>query len=327
MKRIILLLCILCLSVPIVAQDDLTETYEFETGTTIDYPKGWEAEEVDGLVIIASNDNRQIIVVDYPIVSVLPEDLEQVATGAVEVLANTLLGTEINPDDIYTFELDNRVVTAYDINFSVSGFVYAIEFTNGAIGMIVTAEIDNDLSLDILSSFDNSQELTNDVALPIGRNSVVRDVPTVFLFESNQRFIYPANWIVNARRRDTLEYTTLSAPDNDDVTVQLFDLSQTITKGTELEEALSTVEDINWEDDFDFAIDNDFEPYVFGDRDAIQYELEVDGSQGSLIILRYSDDNIGMVAIFGEDIADYELDIIQIIGSFNNLGAVLDYMR
>lgn len=326
MKRILVLLVILCLSVPILAQADLTETYEFETGTTISYPKSWVAEEADQLVIISSNSNQQVIVVDYPIVSTFPEDLEEVAASAVEVLANTLLDTTINPDDIYTFELDNRIVTAYDINLAISGYVYAIEFTNGAIGILVTVEMNDDLSIDILSSYDNSQEVTNDVAVPVGRNSVARDVPTVFLFQSNQRFIYPPNWEVNARQRDTLEYTILSAPDNADVTVQVFDLSQTITKGTDLEEALDSM-DINWENDFGFIINSDFEPYIFGDRDAIQYDLALENGEGSLIILRYSDDNIGMVAVFGDDLAAYQADINQIIGSFNNLGAILDFLR
>lgn len=324
MKRFLILI-LLCLWVLPVAGQDLDARYEFETGTVIDYPSDWTDEEADQLLILAAPNSSQIIVLDYPVVNIfLTENPEFSASDAVESITNELLGDEIDPTEIYSFELDGREVTAYDIELAVSGNVYAIEFSNGALGILVLVAIEEDLGLDILASFDNTEEVQNDVAIP--SNSVTRNVPGAYIFQADGRFILPANWGIEARLLDEIEYAVLSAPDGDNATVMLFDLSNTLTSGTDLDVVLDEL-DIDWDDDFSFEIDNSADAYAFGDREAIRYELSVDGQDGSLIILRFTNNAIGLVAIYGDDTDNYAQDINQLVGSFNNLGSLLEFIN
>ena len=326
MKRFFALLLLLVLVFPVIAQSDDFDTYEFETGTTLDYPDDWDSELVDGILVLTDSDTSQVLAIDYPFVFTLSDDGEEpTLEEAVEILTNILLDTTIDTDEIYTFKSGGRDVAAYDFNFALSGSIYAVEFTNGAIGMLAIIEVDEDIENIMLESFDNSEEVVNDVALPSGRSSEARDVPSVFLLQNNQRFVVPAGWELNVRQRDDIQYAILTIPD-DDVTVQLFDLSETVTSGTELEDVLEET-GIDWEDDFGFEIDDDADDYNFSDREAISYDVEVDGSDGTLIILRFADDAIGMAVIFGDDIDDYETEINQLLGSFNNLGAVLNFIQ
>src|SRR5688572_6671217 len=124
LMRPFLLFCLLAiLALPAFAQE-LDETYTLDTGTQIDYPSNWDAEESDGLLILTGG-TAPVIVVDYPLFSsiVVDED-ENIAAIAVETIANEILSDEIDPDDIYFFEADEREVAAYDFDEAVTGTIF-----------------------------------------------------------------------------------------------------------------------------------------------------------------------------------------------------------
>ena len=326
MKRALIILCLSVIFVfPVMAQDSFT-TYEFEdTGTTIDYPDSWDAELTDQILILTAGEGRQVLVLDYSLISLfLFETPDFLAADAVAVIAEEVVSSPINEAEIYDFEIDDRVVTAYDINLGVNGSVLAIEFSNGAFGILITVEIEEAIVDEMLRSFDNNNDVVDDVA--VSGSSEANLVPSAYIFQGNGRLIYPAGWIVQARLREDVQYVVLSAPNDEQATVVLFDLSEAVTSGTALVDALDEV-GIEWADTFAFDIDDDSDTYTFGDREAIVYDLEVDDAEGYLVVLRFDDESIGVVAVYGDDTDDYDTDIAQLIGSFNNLGALLQFIQ
>ena len=145
MKMIWLFIVCVIFTVPVIAQDvDLT-LYEFDTGTTLTYPADWQDELTDGVLALSTNSPTQVLVLDYPLVNTLAEDGETVTLrNAVSALTTLLLDEQIDPLEIYEFSLEGRTIAAYDIDLTLSGAVYGVEFSNGAIGLLVTIELDQE---------------------------------------------------------------------------------------------------------------------------------------------------------------------------------------
>ncbi|MGB7339907.1 MAG: hypothetical protein WBC91_13510 [Phototrophicaceae bacterium] len=326
MKMIWLFIVCVIFTVPVIAQDvDLT-LYEFDTGTTLTYPADWQDELTDGVLALSTNSPTQVLVLDYPLVNTLAEDGETVTLrNAVSALTTLLLDEQIDPLEIYEFSLEGRTIAAYDIDLTLSGAVYGVEFSNGAIGLLVTIELDQETETNLLMSFNNTQDIVSDVTLPTGRNNQVRDEPSVFLLPTNQRFFVPSGWDLDLRQRDDLQYAVVSLPDAD-LRVQLIDLSEVVPKGTDLD-AVINGDTYDWTEAFGVEVISTSVTYHLGDREAVNYDVRVDNTDASLIILRFSDDAIGVVVIIGEDRDAYETTIHQLIGSFNNLGAVLNFLQ
>ena len=84
---------------------------------------------------------------------------------------------------------------------------------------------------------------------------------------------------------------------------------------------------IDLENTLDMTITSDASDYIFSDREAISYDVVVEDVEGQLILLRYADNEIGLVLISGSDNEPYALEINQIISSFNNFGLVLGLVQ
>lgn len=311
------------------AQDDLDETYTFdETGTVISYPSDWTANEDNQILIIAASDTQQVIVIDYPLIGVLFQDNPTpTPTEAVAGVAEQVLGTAINQDDIFSFEQDGRQITIYDIDLALQGSVLAIEFDNGTFGILVTVELDPDTEDAIISSFNSTEEVANDVAIPSNSATGGASVPSAYIFQGNARFIAPAGWSITPRVRDEVEYVTLGAPEGDDATVILLNLSDALTNGTALSNVIEALE-FDWDDAFSLSIDADSEAvFEQTDREAVQYSVDVDGEDGTLVVLRFSNNALAIAIFYGDDADAYTSDIDQLIGSFRNLGALLDFFN
>ncbi len=323
MKHISIVLLLFLLAFPALAQNEGFTTYEFETGTTFDYPAEWDAELDEGVLALTLDSETQALVIDYPVVYTLTEAQANISGRvAVEILANLLLNTEINRRDIYEFKIGVRNIVAYDVRDG--GSFFAVEFSNRAIGLLVTIGIDEDLENDLLSSFDNSEEVNPGLFLFTGDN-VQRTSPVVYVFENDQRVMIPAGWNIILGGEETSPVLILTLPDVD-TRLQLIDLSTSVTRNTQLENVLDTV-DLELENLLDIEITSGASDYIFSDREAISYEVLVDGIEGQLIILRYADDDIGLVTVSGSDNAAYELEINQIISSFNNFGLALGLIQ
>lgn len=325
MKRILIVLLLLIVF-PTQAQNDDTATYELGTGTTIDYPAEWETELLDGVLSFLDGAQSPGLVLDYPIVYTLSEEQANISSiDAVAVVTNLLLNIEIDRRDIYEFKMGVRNVVAYDFRGGLSGSIFAVEFSNGAMGVLVTIDVDEDIENAMLSSFDSNEEIVTNARQSTNRNPAERDVPTILIFGNERRVVVPPGWDVSVRQEDDIQYMILNLTDND-LLIQLFDLSETITSGTELGEVLDSI-DIDWEAVFGFEIDSGANDYYFGDREAISYELRIDDAEGTLVVLRFSDDTIGIATITGRNMSDYDMEINQIIGSYNNFGAAASLMQ
>jgi hypothetical protein len=321
MRPFLLFLLVTVLAFPALAQT-LDDTYTLDTGTQVNYPSNWDAEEADGLLILTRNDSR-VLIVDYPLFSSIVVDQEEdVAAFAVEVIANEILGDEINPDEIYFFDSsDGRAVAAYDFDEAVSGSLFAIEFTNGSMGMLIAVNVDEDFALEMLASFDNTEEISDDVSVSTREAS---DKPSLYIFEHEGRFLLPANWTLETRRYVDLQYTIVHSPD-EDLTAMLFDLSALLPSGTELADVYEASE-IDWEDNFGFELTDDAEAYNIGEREAIAYPIEVGRDDGLFIVLRFRNDSIAAAIVYGE-LDDYESELAFLLGSFNDLNASLELIQ
>lgn len=320
MRHISIILLLLLITFPVLAQNDDYTSYEFDTGTTLDYPAEWDAELDQGILALTLNSETQALIIDYPIIYTLSEAEANISgRAAVEILANIFLETEIDRRDIYEFKIGVRNIVAYDTRNR--GSFFAVEFSNMATGMLVTIGINDDLENDLLVSFDNSEEINPGLFLPAVDGNVTRTTPVVYVFESDQRVMIPVGWNIALSENDTSPVLILTVPDSD-TRLQLLDLSTSVARNTDLEAVLDTV-DIDLEETLDMEITSGAIDTVFSDREAISYDVLVDGVEGQLIVLRYADNDIGLVLVSGSDNAPYQLEISQIIGSFNNFAVAL----
>ncbi|MEL6306968.1 MAG: hypothetical protein AAFR81_18395 [Chloroflexota bacterium] len=327
--RFIIVMMFVVVSVLGVSAQELEETYVFEeTGTVISYPSDWTAELENQLLILAGSSGEQIIAIDYPLVNVLfPDNPAPTPAEAVAGVAEQALGASVDEDEIFTFDQDGREVTIYTIDLALSGSVLAIEFDNGTFGLLITVEVDEDIEDAIIASFNSTEEVASDVAIPSNSATGGASVPSAYIFQGDARFIAPTGWSITPRIRDEVEYVTLGAPDNDDATVILVNLSDAVTNGTVLSDVIDTL-DFDWDDAFGVSIDEDSEDvYEQADREAIQYDVDVDGEDGTLVVLRFTNNAIAVAIFYGDDADDYADDIDQLIGSFRNLGALLDFFN
>jgi hypothetical protein len=320
MKHFLLFLLLSIFALPTFAQN-LDNIYTLDTGTQVNYPSNWDAEETDGLLILTRNDSR-VIVVDYPLFnSIVADEEENLAALAVEAIANEILRDEIDSEDIYFFEADGREVAAYDFDEAVPGSVFAIEFSNSSMGMLIAINVDEDFALEMLESLDNTEEIADDVRVS---SRDAGDSPALYLFQEGGRFLFPAGWHLESRRNLDLEYAVINSPD-EDITAMLFDFSTVVPSGTDLNDVYDA-STLDWEESFGLQLQDDAEPYHIGEREAIAYPIEVDNEDGLFIVLRFRNDSIATVIVYGA-LDDYEEELAFVLGSFNDLNASLELMR
>lgn len=325
MKKLFLILLLLTISWPVLAQS-LDATYTFDaTGTQISYSSDLKAELSDQLLII-SNNSQRIVVGDYPFVNLLFLDAKNPDMSyVIKTIGKEVAGDDINPDEIYNFDVGGRNVAAYDFKgLQVPGSIFAIEFSNGGIGMLVTFNVKQEIEDAMLASFDSVKPIVNDVVVDPAK---VPDKPTIHLFKSNGRVITPANWSVETHLNVNLEYLVVWPP-KDDLRVILFDFSQLIPNGTDLKD-VRDVSKVDWENDYGVSFaDSQPQSYDIGEREAISYDIQVHSIQGTVngkfIVMRFSSNDIVAAIIYGA-MDSYTLEISQILGSFNDLDSTIGF--
>lgn len=324
-KLTTLLLVLLLLAAPAAAQTSLGETYTTDTGTTIDYPLGWTVELADNLVILEQSNSSRVVLIDYPLVSALSNYQQTDLDALVEIVANEILNSDIDTASIFFDTVFNRELARYDVptRTNASGAVLAVRFSNDRIGMLVSINVSENTLQGMLSTFDNSTPASDDV---VGTANVATEASS-FIFRSGGRFSYPAGWSATPRRSGNIEYVNLRAP-NDAAAIVLFDITERVAANTPLNGVLADA-DLNLAQNFAITVDEGFaEAVTIGNREALRYQatIFVDGDTyaGHVTVLEYSDNGIGIAVAYGA-LDTFALDINLVIGSFNNLGALLDF--
>ena len=229
MKRYALLtFLILLFALPAFAQADIT-TYILDSGTSIDYPSGWDAEQSDNLVILSRRDISRAVIIDHPVVSELTIDVEPSLMAAVAVVANEVLSGDYDADLITTFDVAGRDAARYDLeggSDNIPGSIVAVRFSNDRIGMIIAINVSEGTLIRMLESFDNTQAANNAAPLPSQRQSAPLASPDAHIFRAAGRITIPAGWSVDRNLlNNAIEYLTLTTADSS-TTALAFDLSR-----------------------------------------------------------------------------------------------------
>ena len=327
MKRLLTLVLLSLFALPALAQDS-TQTYTLNTGTSIDYPDGWIAETSDDLVILSLGQSSRAIVIDYPIVDVLTNNIDTTLTNSLLALGREALEVEIAQSDIEPFAVGERSAvrwTTRSDNGSPLSLV-AINFDNGSIGMLLTVGVSELTLLDMVASFDNSQPALEATSTPMGQ-IMAPDRDSLFFFNDGARFTLPQGWSGNLQRLDPTSVMRLVAPDSS-VEAVLMNLLTVVSEDTALADVLDATGFDGRLLALNYVITNS-EAIRIGNRDGLRYTLDVtiEGNQvmGELVITEYSDGGFGLVLAYGTGLETFRSDLNILIGSLNNALYGLDY--
>jgi len=320
-------------ALPTLAQDELSETYTLDTGTTIDYPGDWDVEEsdTDDVVIFSLGTQSRAIVLDYPIVSALTLEQTISLEGSIQVLARELLNVSIGTAEVENFDIDERDIVRYDASGQNSRVSFvAVRFRNDTVGMIISIGIDESTLIGMVASFDNVAVPQMPSRADINDGARISERPGVFIFQSGGRFTYPAQWVYRPARVDGLEYVALTAPDESlsAITIGLSDLTP---QSTPLRDVFDAV-DLDFEALFglSFQILNTEEVHI-GDHSGVHYELRVTENgqrfDGELVIVRYNAGGFGLALYYGAGMDRYAAERNLISSSLNNSNHGLQYLN
>lgn len=327
-KIIVSLMFLLVFAFPVAAQTSLGESYTTDVGTTIDYPIGWTLELEDNLVVLTQGSSSRIVMLDYPLVSLLANNRTVPLDSLVEIVANEVIGSAIDSDRILFDTVFNRELARYDIptrGSNASSAVVAVKFSNNRIGMLVSINVRETTFQSVLSTFDNINPTSDDIIL----QTRIAQSAEAFIFPSGGRFSYPAGWSYTPQRRSGIEYVTLSAPDNGAAMI-LFDTSERVGESVALDDVLETA-NLRLAQQFAITLDDTTaRTTAIGSREGLRYDATVsqrgETYDAEVTILRYSDNGVGIFVAYG-NLAAYAPDINLVLSSFNNLGAILNFVN
>lgn len=327
MKRFALVTLLLLLStLPLHAQVGLGATYTLDTGTSIDYPQDWNAELQDSLVILSQSDISRAIIIDYPLVSQLITS-DQTLADAVSVVADQVLGGDYDIELITPFTILGRNAARYDIAASGTtspGSIVAVRFSNERIGIIIAININVSILNQMLESFDNTSPANDDAFIPSGGNTAPATESDTYFYQAGGRLIVPIGWSVVPRLlNNEIEYVTMQTADSS-TTALVFDLSNVMGNSIALDSVVAA-SGINLQDEFGVAF-NTGEFIRSDNRIVYRYNVTVNGQSGQMIAVHFDDGGTGLFVVYGNT-TSYTSDINLILGSFNNLGALIDYLQ
>lgn len=321
-KQIALLVVLLLLAVPTLAQTDtLDETYTLDSGTHIDYPAGWDAELVDELVVISRSQTEQVIIIDYPLLLGFGDAGADTPLGVLELFVRDVAELNFDQNNISRLNVAAREAVRYDVPTTNGGnsSIFAVRFSNDAIGMALFFGVSDMTITAMLDSFNNEAPADAPATLAIGE--FVPQRPGVYIFNAGEgRFSYPAGWSLSANMSGTLEYATLVSPDSS-VTAIIAD----VTPALRLDTPITTVLDelaLDFEATFGVGVSVGVGKVVrLGDHDGVRYlaTVTVDGvdSAGELVLVEYTEGGFGFVLMYG-DLSQFTAEQSRFIGSLNN---------
>ncbi|MCA0455450.1 MAG: hypothetical protein LCI00_15865 [Chloroflexi bacterium] len=169
---VLMLLLTLMIALPVLAQDDLTETFTFDSGAAFQYPEAWLLDEGNDPVKIAS-EQTEMLFVDYAGLQAIGVDANEAAPDAILEMyfteyhpARSFKAIKIEP-----FEVGDRSGVQYDYSADDGrARVMVIPFSNGSAGVVEAVSLagklrEEDTILAIVESFDNSDEVTGTTAV------------------------------------------------------------------------------------------------------------------------------------------------------------------
>ncbi|MDQ7025322.1 MAG: hypothetical protein Q9P44_07155 [Anaerolineae bacterium] len=329
MKRFALITLLLILStLPLHAQANLGATYTLDTGTSIDYPQNWSAEIQDNLVVLSQSDISRAIIIDYPLVSQLIAS-DQTLADAVSVVADQVFGGDYDADLIAPFTILGRNAARYDIAESPtasSGSIVAVRFSNERIGIIIAINVNNSIFNQMLESFDNTSPANDNAFIPSGGSTVPATESDTYFYQAGGRLIVPIGWTVVPRMvNNEIEYVTLQTADTS-TTALAFDLSNVLGNSIILDRVVAA-SGLNLQGEFGVAFNIETGEFIRSDnRIAYRYPVTVNGQAGQMIAVHFDDGGTGLFIVYGNT-RSYTSDIHLILGSFNNLGSLLNYLQ
>lgn len=177
---VIVIALVFILSLPVWAQDDLTETHTFESGATFNFPKAWQVNKKSSPLMVLS-DQTQLLVLDYAVLQSIGVDAKSTSQNDILKLYfstyypdRTFKETKIEP-----FEVGKRSGVQYDYSAENGrARVMVIPFTNGSAGIIEELSLagklrEEETVLAIVESFDNSEAITGTTSSTAVSNTVV----------------------------------------------------------------------------------------------------------------------------------------------------------
>jgi hypothetical protein len=150
------------------------------------------------------------------------------------------------------------------------------------------------------------------------------NIPDAFIFRAAGRFIVPAGWSFTPNRLDNnVEYVQLETADGA-ATVFIFDISPVVGDSVPYEAVISA-SGLDLQSELGISLSSG-EMVRLDGRDAYRYALTVNGQSGTLLVVRFDNGGAGLVIAYGAT-DTYAADINVLIGSFNNLGVLVNYIQ
>jgi hypothetical protein len=166
-------------TIPVLAQDKLTEKYTFESGATFNYPKEWKLTEKSTPLLLLSEQTR-LFVLDYGALQAIGVDIKNDSQN--DILKTYF--TKAYPDrafkevKIETLEIGKRKGIQYDYSLDDGrARIMVIPFTNGSAGIVEEISLagklrEEDTVIALVESFNNSEKITGSTNTSIANQTV-----------------------------------------------------------------------------------------------------------------------------------------------------------
>ncbi len=166
--RLVMLLVLCVLSIPVLAQDDLTENYTFESGATFNFPKAWQLNKKNDPLMLVSG-QTQMLMVDYAGLQAIGLDVKSASQNDIleAYFSHYHAERAFKASKIEPMEIDKRSGIQYDYSADDGrARVMVIPFSNGSAGVVEEISLagklrEEETALAITQSFDNSAKVNS----------------------------------------------------------------------------------------------------------------------------------------------------------------------
>lgn len=163
----LLFLVIFSLGIPVLAQDDLTETFTFESGATFKYPKDWKLNQKSSPLELLS-DQTKVLVVDYAGLQSIGVDIKKASQSDIlqAYFGKFYPDRSFKETKIEDLNIGKRTGSSYDYSADDGrARVMVIPFANGSAGVIEEISLagklrEEELVQAMVESFDNSEKVS-----------------------------------------------------------------------------------------------------------------------------------------------------------------------
>ncbi len=155
------------LSLPALAQDDLTEKFTFESGAAFSFPQAWTLNKKSNPLTLTS-DQTQLLVLDYAGLQGIGVDIESASQNDVlkAYFSHYYPDRSFKENKIAPLEIGKRAGIQYDYSATDGrARVMVIPFANGSAGIMEEISLAGKLREEatvqaMVESFDNSEKIT-----------------------------------------------------------------------------------------------------------------------------------------------------------------------